>query len=139
MAKQSALFLPAGANNQSVLLTSADTTVAKLCFTAGTNDSDVKSIIATTTDSAAVNLTFWVTRGGTDYLLGTVNIPITAGDTGAIPSVDILGAGLIPGLPLDSTGKPYLPLKTGDTLKVGCLVTMTAAKTTYVSIFGQDY
>src|SRR5258708_5947866 len=105
MAKQVSLFLPSVANNQSVTLTSADTTVPKLCFTAGTNDSDVKSIIATTTDSAAVNLTLWVTRSAVDYLLGTANIPITAGDTGAIASVDILAAALIPGLPLDSVNK----------------------------------
>jgi hypothetical protein len=139
MAKQASLFLMAGFNTQSVTLTSSDTTTAKTCFTAGANDSVVRGIIATTTDSVTVNVTLWVTRSGTDYLLGTVNLPITAGDTGSAPSVDLLASAIIPGLPQDSVGKPYIPLKNGDTLKVGCLATMSTGKTTYVSVFGEDY
>lgn len=139
MAKQNSLFLPAGANNQSVTITSADTTVAKLCFTAASNDSDVKSIIVTSNDTAAINLALYVTRSAVDYWLGTVNIPISSGTTGSVVSVDLINVTSIPGLPLDNVGKAYLPLKTGDTLKVGPIVTMTAAKTCYVSVFGQDY
>lgn len=139
MAKQASLFLPAGANNQSVTITSADTTVAKLLFTAGANDSDVKSIIVTSNDTAAINLALYVTRSAVDYLLGTINIPISAGTTGSVVSVDLINTTSIPGLALDSAAKAYLPLKTGDTLKVGPIVTMTAGKTCYVSAFGQDY
>lgn len=139
MAKSTSLFLPKGANNQSVTLTNADTTTPKLCFTAAADDSDVKAIIVVSNDTAAINLLLYVTRGGTDYLLGTINIPVNSGATGALPSIDILSSILIPGLPVDNVGKQYLPLKTGDTLKVGCLVTMTASKTCWVSVFGQDY
>jgi hypothetical protein len=139
MAKSTALYLPKGTNNQSVTLTSADTTVAKLCFTAGADDSDVKAIIATSDDTAAINLKVYITRGGTDYLIGTVNIPIAAGTNGSTPATDILNSTAFSGLPLDSVGKRYIPLKNGDTLKVGALVTMTAAKTCTVSVLGQDY
>jgi hypothetical protein len=52
MAKSTSLFLPKNANNQSITLTSADTSVAKLCFTAGADDSNVKAILATTNDTS---------------------------------------------------------------------------------------
>lgn len=139
MAKQTSLFLPTGYNTGSVTFTSADTTTLKTLFTAGANDSDIKAINAATDDSAAVNLKLYVTRGGTDYLLGTINIPINSGVTGTVVSVDILNDTSLPSLPLDSAGKRFLPLKTGDVVKCGCLATMTAAKTTTVSAFGQDY
>jgi hypothetical protein len=139
MAKSTSLFLPVGANTQSITLTNADTTVAKLCFTAGSNDSDVKAIVATSDDTAAINLKVYITRGGVDYLLGTVNIPIASGTNGTVASVDILSATPFPGLPVDSVGKRYIPLKNGDTLKVACLATMTSGKTCTVNVLGQDY
>jgi hypothetical protein len=139
MAKSTSLFLPKDIHNQSVVMTSADTTTPKLCFTAGADDSDVKAIMVTSNDTAAVNLLLYVTRGGTDYLIGTANIPIASGTNGVAPGIDLLSASVMAGLPLDNVGKRYLPLKTGDTLKVGCLVTMTAAKSCWVSVFGQDY
>jgi hypothetical protein len=139
MAKQASLFLPTGANNQSVTFVNADGTTAKTLVTAGSNDTDVKSIIVASNDSAAVNLQLFINRSAVAYLLGTVNIPITAGNTGAIASVDLLGSTLIPGLPLDSIGKPYIPMKTGDTLTVAPLAAVTTAKTCYISAFGQDY
>jgi hypothetical protein len=139
MAKSTSLFLPVGANTQSITLTNADTTVAKLCFTAGSNDSDIKAIVATSDDTAAINLKVYITRGGVDYLLGTVNIPIASGTNGTVASVDILSATPFPGLPVDSVGKRYIPLKNGDTLKVACLATMTSGKTCTVNVLGQDY
>lgn len=139
MSKSTSLMLPQNANTQSITLLPGDTTVAKLCFTAGSNDSDVKAIIATSNDTAAINLQIWITRSAVDYLLGIVNVPITAGAAANIPGVDLLSALNMAGLPLDAVGKRYIPMKTGDTLKVGCLATMTTAKTCYVSVFGQDY
>lgn len=142
MAKQTSLFLPTGHNNLSITLTSADTTVAKLCFTAGSNDSDVKAIIVTSNDTVAVNLKVYITRSAVDYLLGTVPIPTLSGTDGATAAVDLLDLNSttsILGLPLDNVGKPYIPMKTGDTLKIGCLATMTAAKTCTASVFGEDY
>jgi hypothetical protein len=139
MAKTTSLYLPKAANNQSLILTSADTTTKTLCFTAGADDSDVKAIIVASNDTAAINLALYVTRGGTDYLLGVVNVPVSSGTTGALPSIDLLNSVLLPGLPIDNVGKSYLPLKNGDTLKAAVLVTMTAAKSCYISVFGQDY
>lgn len=139
MAKQSNLYLPAETNNGNTTFTSADTTTAKTVFTAGANDSNVKSIIVTSDDTAAINLRLYLTRSGTDYLLGTVNIPISSGVGGTVVSVDMLNSTSIPGLPVDNVGKRYISLKTGETLKAACLATMTAAKTCTVNCLGEDY
>lgn len=139
MAKQTALYLPKQANNQSVTFVNADSFTPKLCFTAGADDSDVKAIIVTSNDTAAMNIQLWIVRGGVDYLLGTINIPTLSGTNGTVVSVDLINAVGIPGLPVDSAGKRYLPLKSGDTLKTNPLVAVTAAKTVWVSVLGQDY
>lgn len=139
MAKQASLLLPANTNTLSFALTSTHTTVSQLIFTSGANDSDVKSIIVTSNDTAAINLQLFITRGGVDYQLGTINIPISAGVGGTVVSVDLLNSASIPGLPIDNVGKRYIPLKTGDTLRVAATVTMTAAKTCNISVFGEDY
>lgn len=139
MAKQASLYLPKGANNQSIALTSADTTVATLCFTAGADDSDVKAIIVTTNDTTLINLQLFIVRSAVNYLLGTIRIAVLSGTDGASVGVDLLNSVGMTGLPLDAVGKRYIPMKTGDTLKVACVATMTAAKTCWVSVLGQDY
>jgi hypothetical protein len=139
MAKSTSLYLPKGANNLSVTFTSADTTAAKLAFTAGADDSNIKAILACTDDSAAINLKVFITRSSVDYLLGTIRIAALSGTDGAAPGIDLLNASGMAGLPLDSVGKRYIPMKTGDTLRLSCLATMTAAKTLWVSTLGEDY
>jgi hypothetical protein len=110
-----------------------------LCFTAGADDSNVKAILATTNDTTTINLAIYLTRGAVDYLIGTVNVPVASGTNGSAGTVDLLSASAFPGLPLDNVGKRYIPMKTGDTLKIGAIATMTAAKTCWVSVLGEDY
>lgn len=139
MAKQTSLFLPVGANNNSVTIVNADGTSLKTLFTAGANDSDVKSIVATSSDTVQRNLSVYVTRGGTDYLLGTVPIYALSGTDGAATTIDVFTNAFLTGLLIDNVGKYYMSLKSGDVLKVGVIVAVTAAKTITVSAFGQDY
>jgi hypothetical protein len=122
-----------------VALTSANTTVAATLYTVSANDAVVKSLVASTNDTTAVNLVVSINNGISDFVLGTVNLPINSGYTGAIASVDILGSSLIPGLPRDINGRAVLPLPYGHVLKVGCLATMTAAKTTNVLANVEEY
>jgi hypothetical protein len=139
MAKTFSLPLPQNVNNLSVTFTNADTNATKLAFTASANDSNIKAILACTDDTAAINLRVYITRGGVDYLLGTIRIPTLSGTDGAAPGIDLLLASGMAGLPLDAVGKRYIPMKTGDTLRLACLATMTAAKTLWVSVLGEDY
>lgn len=117
----------------------ADTTTYKTLYTAGANDAVVKGLNAVSTDTAARNLVLVVNNGSADFMLGVVNIPITAGDTGAIASVDLLASALIPSLPLDQNGKRVLPMQSGHILKVGVLVAVTANKQIDVTAVVEEY
>jgi hypothetical protein len=144
MAKQSSLFLPRSANNSSITLVNADGTTPKLLFTAGADDTDVDAIIVTSNDTSSQKIVLYITRSAVDYLLSTVNVPNGAGTDAFNPSVDLLAivpvaSGGLTSLTLNNMGKQYLRLKSGDTLKVATTVAITAAKTVWISAFGQDY
>jgi len=120
-------------------LTSASTTTLQTLYTAGSNDCVVKSLTATSDDSAAINLKVVINDGTTDLLLGTVRIAAASGTDGAAASVDILGSSLLPGLPRDLNNRTILPLKNGHILKVGALATMTSAKTANIVAVIEEY
>jgi hypothetical protein len=110
--------------------TSADTTAKKTIFTFDTDGSRIDSIMCSTNDTTAVNLAFYLATGGTDYYIGNVNLPIGAGYT-TVARVDAMTT-LAPLL-------GYLMAPTGATLKVNCVATMTAAKTTDIVPMGGDF
>lgn len=109
--------------NAGVEFTSADTTAKKTLITGGSNGSRVDSIPCSTNDTTAVNLAFYINISGTDYYMGVVNVPIGSGYT-TVARVEALTT-LAPRL-------GYIPLGNGDIIKVACVATMTAAKTTDV-------
>jgi type IV secretory pathway VirB6-like protein len=139
MAKSTALNVTQNLKNPCVTILPADATALKVLYIAGANDAVVKAINASSTDTAARNLALYINNGVADFLVGAVNIPITAGDTGAIASVDVLASALIPSLPLDQNGKRQLLLQAGYSLKVGVLVAVTAAKQIDVVAFAEEY
>ena len=139
MAKSTDLNFTQNIKAPCVALTSANTTAFSTLYTASSDGAVVKSIVASTNDTTAVNLVVVVNNGSADFVLGTVNLPINSGYTGAIASVDVLGSSLIPGLPKDINNRSVLPLPSGHVLKVGCLATMTAAKTTNVLANVEEY
>jgi len=118
----------------------ADTTTLKTLVTAGANGSIVDSINVSNTDSAvAYTLQVFVNDGTTSHLLGSVNIPLSAGNTTAAPGIDILRSGQLPGVPVDSNGNYIIVLKGTYTLKVAVTVTVTAAKVVDCVAMGADY
>lgn len=139
MAKQTELFLTDTLQNKSVTIVPADTTALKTVYTAAADDAVVKGLICVSDDTAAVNLRVLLTIGGTDYQIGTVNIPIASGTNGTANAVDVLNSTAMPGLPLDRNGKRVLPLGAGIILKVAALVTVTAAKTVTITALIEEY
>ena len=139
MAKSTNLNFTQEVNLVGKRLTSTDTTSYVTLYTATTDDAVVKSITATTTDTSVVNLKIAISDGTTDFLLGTVRVALASGTDGAASSVDILGSGLLPGLPRDLNNRTILPLKNGHILKVGCLATMTASRQTDVIAIIEEY
>ena len=109
-------------------------------YTAGTAGGRVMSLTAVTDDTITVNVFVYIYRGSTVIPLGLVNVPLSSGNTNAARfNVDFLDGVNILGLPIDNTGKRYIPLMPNDLLKVGALANLTAAKTCWVSAHGNDY
>ena len=117
------------------------TTNAVTVVTAGANGSRVYSLIASTTDTAAVNLYIQIVdTGGTVVRpIGQVNVPLRSGDTASTLMVDCLDPIIVKGLPVDNTGKRYIELGATETLRVSTVANMTAAKNCYVSAQYADY
>lgn len=117
----------------------ADTTTLKTICAGATNGTKIESIIVTSTDTSARDVALYKTISAVDYLLGTVSIPITAGFTNAIPSIDLLNNPQIPGICVDAFGNKYILVASGTTLKIAALVTVTTAKAISITASGGDY
>lgn len=109
-------------------------------YTAGAEGGRIMSLTGVTDDTVTVNVFVWILRGATVIPLGLVNIPLSSGNTNAARfNVDFLDSINIVGLPIDNTGKRYIPLMPNDVLRVGALANLTAAKTAWVHASGNDY
>ena len=109
-------------------------------YTAGSAGGRVMSLTAVTDDTVTVNVFVWILRSSTVIPIGLVNVPLSSGNTNAARfNVDFLDGINIVGLPIDNTGKRYIPLLAGDVLRVGALANLTAAKTCWVHASGSDY
>jgi hypothetical protein len=109
-------------------------------YTAGTKGGRVISLTAVTDDTVTVNVLLYIYRGTTVIPLGLVNVPLSSGNTfAAKTNVDLLDGVNIVGLPIDNTGKRYIPLMPNDVLKCGALANLTTAKTCWVHGSGNDY
>lgn len=116
-------------------------TNGQVIYTAFTYGGRVESLVISSTDTSAVNCFIYILNGATVKPLGIVNVPAASGNNASLSNIDaLLGTGItIQGLPLDVTGKPYIPLMAGDILKFSCLGTMTAAKICVATALGADY
>lgn len=117
----------------------ADAQGYKTVFTAGANGSKIESLIISSNDTAAHDVTINITRSAVNYQLGQISIPITAGYLNTAGSIDVLRSSIIPGLAYDSNGNKYLYLKSGDTLTINAPVTVTTAKQITAVASGGDF
>lgn len=118
---------PAVQGNQ---FTSADTTNKKDIWTPGADGSRIDMIKCITNDTAAVDVTFYINDGTTDFNIGNVRVPLGSGYTN-VAHVDAMTT-LSPTL-------GYLYIPAGGKLKAKCVATMTAAKDLDVVAMGGDY
>lgn len=110
-------------------------------YTAGASGGRVYELSACTDDASVAPLVHvYVFRGSTVIPIGTVTVPVSTGNTNAARfNVDFLDGVAITGMPIDNTGKRYIPLMANDVLKCGVLVNLTSLKTCYVMASGADY
>ena len=114
--------------NGKVQIANADGQNQKTVYAAGANGSKVTALIATSSDTSARDVQISITNGGTSYPLGTISVPIGAGNSSAAVSVNLLNSTALPGIAIDSDGNPYIHLVSGDTLTVSALSTVTSGK-----------
>jgi hypothetical protein len=109
-------------------LTSTNTTVAASLAAGSTNGMTIKSLTITSTETSVVHdIAIFKQVSGTNYLIGTVGVPVNSGFASTAPTVNALAN--IAGLPVDANGNPVLEVPSGTTIFAGALVTITAAKT----------
>src|SRR5882724_7476117 len=114
--------------NGKVQIANADAQAQKTVYTAGASGSKVSSLVAVSSDTAARDVQLSITNGGTSFPLGTISVPIGAGNSSGVNSVNLLDPSKLVGLAYDSDGNPFIHLISGDTLTVSALTTVTAAK-----------
>jgi hypothetical protein len=109
--------------------------------TAGAYGSRIISLIASTDDTVTVNVFLYILRGGSTVVpIGLVNVPLSAGNTNAARFVtDFLNGSNIPGLPIDNTGRQYIPLMSGDVLRATTLANLTGGRSCWITSFAQDF
>lgn len=141
MAVTATPVFPQTPKNYKVQILPADASGLKTIATGGANGTKITAIIATSSDTAARNVTWGITTGGVFFPLGTVQIPITAGQVDLTNvAVNLLDISKTPGLPIDSDGNPYILLSSAsDTLQIKSLTTVTAAKEIDVTAIGADF
>lgn len=110
-------------------------------YTAGANGGRVISLTGATNDTVAINVFLYILRSGTTVLpVGLVNIPISSGNTNAARFVvDFLNGTNIPGLPVDNTGRQYIPLMPNDVLRATTLANLSGGTSCWLTAHGQDY
>lgn len=126
---------PQSIKNGQVQILPADTTTLKTIYTAAANGSVVSSILMSSTDTANKDVQFYVTIGGTDYLLATIQCPLNSGFTNALPLVSVLDHANFAQQIIDAHGNRCLYLASGSVLKAKALSTVTTAKA--ISLFAQ--
>jgi hypothetical protein len=110
-------------------------------FTAGTYGSRVISLIASTDNAAIVNVWLYIYRNNTTVLpIGLVAVPINSGNTNAVRfNTDFLNGSNILGLPLDNTGRQYIPLLGGDVLKASTIADLGGGSSCWINCSALDY
>lgn len=91
-------------------------------------DVKIESLGVTSSDTSARDVSFVVTKGGVDYIIGSKAVPITAGQIAATPAVNLLDQAIAPFLRVDENGNTYLLLDSTCVLKAKALTTVTSTK-----------
>lgn len=117
----------------------SDGTTLKTLFTAGANGSRIENILVSSTDTTNRDLMFYVTVGGTDYLLATIQCPLTSGNSNTVGPLFALSNTLFIGLNTDPNGNKYIYLANGAVLKAKAGSTVTSGRVIQFLIQGGDY
>jgi hypothetical protein len=110
-------------------------------FTAGGNDSIIRSLGASSTDTADEDVIFYVNVGGagSDRQICRLKIPLSSGNSNTVAAFDVFKAinaagGYMFPLAYDAYGNRVWNLKAGTTIKAAAASTITSGKA--IDFFG---
>jgi hypothetical protein len=106
---------------------------------AGPNGTKVESITLTNTDTNAYTVQLYAVIAATNFLLGTVTVPLSSGNTAAAPPFALLTKANFPSLALDANTNPYLYLASGTALAIATTVAVTGGKTVAAFVQAGNY
>lgn len=98
---------------------------------ANAKNATVEGLTITSDDTSAVNLQIGLLKGGTAYLMGTVNVPTLSGTNGSAARVSALGISTLG--TLTPEGIYTLEIEAGAKLQAKVLAAVTSAKTVTVT------
>ena len=138
MAKNEQLYAESGILGFTKQLDNASGILAVDVHTANAEGSKIKALNVSSSDTAIRYMEIIVNDGVSDFILGTIAIPITAGRsaTGAVPSVNVLDSANIVGLEKDIEGNNILCLPPTWILKARMIVAITVAGALTIDIVG---
>lgn len=139
MAKQTNLFLTSKINLSAQTFVNADGTTIKVLATAGSDDSNIVGLSICNTVATAHTLLLYLYDGTTNFAIGHISIPASAGTNGTVARVNGLSAVTLPGLRLDAAGNPYIQLEAGWSLHGALLAAIAASNTITVVVTAEDY
>ncbi len=129
-----------------VQVLNATGTTAVTLFTPGANGSKVNGLVCTSNDSSAETIDLEIVQNALTYILSGFSIAIGAGVTVGTAPLNAMSATLMPGLPVDSDGNPYLLLAganqgatASEILQIVTTGTVTSGKTISCMVMGADF
>ena len=107
-------------------------------YIAGASGGRVYSVMASSNSTAVTNIFTYILRDTLVVPLGLTPVAIGAGNVTGTRNIDFLDGVNITGLPLDNTGKRYIPLQPNDALKFSSLASLTTFRV-FITCHGADY
>ena len=106
--------------------------------TGGADGTKVVSLTAISNSTTAHVFQLGMSTGGAAIPIVSVSITASAGTDGATAAVDMLSPALIPGLPVDNDGQPYLivPSTSHSLVLTAAAAINTGKQVTFTSIYG---
>ena len=119
----------------------ADSTNVKVVFdnSAGTKAMRIEQLSICSDDTSARNVQFSRLISGTDYTIGTVNVPAASGTDGTTPRVTGLSSSTTGIGAMDADGIYVCWIAAGQKLDAKMLVSVTSGKTVTLSGWARSY
>lgn len=130
---------PQTIKNSVATCTNADGTIGVNVINGAVEGTRLESWLITSTDSVDRTLQLISVVAGNPILVTTVIIPANAGNTNAIPPVDILRSAQLPGISRDSNGIPYLYIIQSTALRISPTVAITVGAKIVSIIQAKEY